>query len=173
MKIDFSKYKSPIFLETGSYLGDGISAAIQAGFEEIYSIELSRKYYEHCKRKFSRNPNVHIIFGDSALMLSSVIAPIDRKITFWLDGHYSSGDTACGTYKVPLIYELEQMKAHPIKAHTILIDDIRLLRTKQNEFCDVKECVSDVENIITSINRDYTITYIDGITSNDIMVAQV
>ena len=165
MKINFHPYISPVFLETGSYLGDGISAAIMAGFEEIYSIELSKKYYEHCKRKFSNNPNVHIIFGDSALILQSIINSIDKKITFWLDGHYSSGDTACGAYKVPLIQELEQIKSHPIKNHTILIDDIRLLRTKQNEFCDIKENIFDIEKIITSINKDYKISYIDGIIS--------
>jgi len=50
-------YKNPYFLETGSYLGDGIEKAISAGFQTIISIELSQKYFELCTKKFSMHSN--------------------------------------------------------------------------------------------------------------------
>ena len=45
----FALYPNRIFVETGSFNGDGIQAAIEAGFETIHSIELSEHYYNHCK----------------------------------------------------------------------------------------------------------------------------
>ena len=45
----FQKYINNYFIETGSYLGDGIQQAIDAGFKNIISIELSDKYFNICK----------------------------------------------------------------------------------------------------------------------------
>ena len=159
MKIDFTKYLSPVFFETGSYVGDGIEAAIEAGFEEIYSIELSLKYHNICKERFKDNPNVHLIFGDSAKNLWEAIKDINKPITFWLDGHYSSGDTAHGKYAVPLIQELEQIKKHPINYHKILIDDIRLLRSKRSEFSTFPKSLIQIEDMLREINSHYMINY--------------
>ena len=44
--------KTDAFIETGSYLGDGIQLAINSGFSEIYSIELGDHLYQHCQRTF-------------------------------------------------------------------------------------------------------------------------
>ena len=43
MPINFNlkKYKNSVFLETGTYQGDGIKKALEAGFEKIYSIEIN------------------------------------------------------------------------------------------------------------------------------------
>ena len=39
-RIEKFKNKTSNFIETGSYLGDGIQLAIDSGFDNIYSIEL-------------------------------------------------------------------------------------------------------------------------------------
>jgi len=44
----FQKYPNPVFIETGSCHGTGIQQALDAGFTEIYSIELSSIFYEEC-----------------------------------------------------------------------------------------------------------------------------
>jgi len=92
----FLKYPNPVFIETGSYYGQGIQKAIESGFKEIYSIELSDKYYNLCKNKFKDFKHVHIIQGDSCEVLGELIKIINQKITFWLDGHWSMEDTAKG-----------------------------------------------------------------------------
>jgi len=167
----FMKYKNTdYFIETGSYLGNGIQNAIDAGFKYIYSIELSDKYYNICKEKFSNNPNVTIIKGDSCEVLYDVIKNINEPITFWLDGHYSCEDTALGKHWAPLIQELEQIKNHPIKNHTILIDDMRcwLEPNPVHGFY-----TPDIINKLNEINSDYEYIYENGHNVNDILVSKI
>ena len=52
----FKDYKNNnFFLETGAYYGVGIQQALDAGYENIVSIELSEHYYNLCKQKFQNN----------------------------------------------------------------------------------------------------------------------
>jgi hypothetical protein len=45
--------------------------------------------------------------GDSGIILPNLIQNIKKGITFWLDGHYSSLDTACAKdYCSPIVFEL-------------------------------------------------------------------
>lgn len=83
----FKKYLNDMFIETGSYLGDGIQQALNAGFQNIISIELSDKYYSISTNRFINNHNIKIIKGDSYKVLPDIIKDINTNITFWLDGH--------------------------------------------------------------------------------------
>lgn len=164
---EFSSNKC--FVETGSYLGDGIKNALESGFDKIYSIEISEKYYEYCKERFSEYPNVYLFWGDSSKVLQNVIGSIQEPITFWLDGHYSSGETGRGDTNTPLLQELIIIKNHPIKTHTIIIDDIRCLSTKEWDYIPL----SYIIRMILSINPDYKIAYRNGYIKNDVLVAKV
>ncbi len=170
----FNKYPNNIFIETGSYLGDGIQQALDAGFNKVISIELSDKYYQISKDRFADNPNVKIVLGDSFLVLPDILKDITEPITFWLDGHNSGGDTGFGIFMAPLIQELNVIKDHKIKTHTILIDDMRLWPDKDAEQ-DIllgfnKE---DILNRLLELNKDYKISYEDGYQDNDILVAHL
>ena len=79
---DLEKYLNPVFIETGTYMGSGVHKAIDAGFEEIYSIEIDSKRYESCKKMFKDYPNVHIIQGDSSIELPKLIDNINRVLIF-------------------------------------------------------------------------------------------
>ena len=57
--------------------------------------------------------------------MSELLPKISEPITFWLDGHWSAGDTAQGDTNTPLLQELVEISNHHIKNHTILVDDIR------------------------------------------------
>ena len=167
---NFKKHMNEVFIETGSYLGDGISQALNAGFKKVISIELSDKYYQYCSDLFKQHLNVQIIKGDSYKMLPEIIKDIDVPITFWLDGHHSCGDTGLGDYWVPLIQELDVIKNHPIKTHTIMIDDMRCW-LEPNEVHGF--CTSDIINKLKEINSDYKLTYQDGSQENDILIAHI
>lgn len=125
----FRKHKTPVFVETGSYLGDGIQQALDAGFEKVISIELSDKYFNICKRRFAGDDRVTLVQGDSAFVLGDVLASIQSRVTFWLDGHWSAGDTARGVHTIPLLQELRAIGSHAVKTHIILIDDMRCWKT--------------------------------------------
>ena len=90
----FNKYNyNSYFIETGSYYGGGIEFAIEAGFKNIISIEITQKYYELCKEKFKNNKNVKIVLGDSVKELGNILSKINKPVTFWLDGHYTEPST--------------------------------------------------------------------------------
>ena len=56
---------------------------------------------------------------------AGVLEPVFMTALFWLDGHYSGGETAKGDADSPLREELEAIGRHPIKTHVIPIDDVR------------------------------------------------
>lgn len=158
----FKKYINGIFIETGSGSGEGIQAALDAGFQKVYSIELSPKMNNICSRKFITNSRVFLFLGDSQEVLPKVIATINEPVTFWLDAHASGGDTM-GAALPPIIEELEIIKSHRIKTHNILIDDLRCWNW--NDILEKK---------LLEINPDYIIRLEDSsLFKNDIMAATI
>ena len=167
------RFKSGMFVETGSYIGLGIIAAIDVGFPQIRSIELSERYFDICTERFKKNSNIKIFQGDSSLILFDVIKDIKEKITFWLDGHYSGGNTAMGQQSSPLLLELEQIKRHDIKDHIILINDLRCWSKDNPEIGFGEE---EIKEKLYEINSNYKILHEDGVHDehvfkDDILVA--
>ena len=115
-------YPNPVFIETGTYRGDGILTAIDCGFKEIYSIEITDYYYERSQDIFRLFDNVHLIKGDSAVELSKLLKTIHSPVTFWLDAHYSGQNT--GGDKSPLWDEIKAIKERGVPRDVILIDDM-------------------------------------------------
>lgn len=121
--------KTDKFIETGSYVGDGIQLAIDSGFVEIYSIELSERLHHHCLSRFRDNLNVNLIHGDSAVKLKELLDNnINIPFTFWLDGHWSEGITARGPKDTPLYEELVSILSRNTAGEVIYIDDMRDFR---------------------------------------------
>jgi len=165
----FKKHPNPVFIETGSYIGDGINMALMAGFSEVYSIELSPQLYNKCIIRFSGRNNVHIYQGDSTIVLKKLLPKINQRVTFWLDGHYSGPGTALGKTNSPILQELAIIASHPIKNHTILIDDVRLFGTVEFDFVDINEIV----DAIRKINPNYIFYFENGYVPNDVLVAKI
>lgn len=166
----FSKYPNTTFIETGSFVGDGIQQALDAGFQKVISIELSDKYFDICKNRFLNNEKVTLFKGDSYKVLPDILSNINEPATFWLDGHHSCGDTALGDYWAPLIQELETIKNHQIKTHTILIDDMRCWK-EPNDVHGFYE--PDIFEKLKEINNDYKFSYEDSPVKNDILAAYI
>ena len=169
MNFDLAKYINPVFVETGTYKGYGIAAALASGFEKIYSIEISQEFYEHSVQKFQseiERGTVEIILGDSLSCLTKVINTIDDRITFWLDAHETLGYK--GEKSCPLYEELDAIANHPIKNHTILIDDLRLLSQEGWGKLVTKD---DITEKLKQINPHYSFIYENGKIENDILAA--
>lgn len=149
----FRNYPNSSFIETGSYLGDGIQLALESGFPCIYSVELSEPLYEHCRQRFRDFPQVHLFQGDSALVLNAILTNLHTPATFWLDGHYSGGDTVRGTRNSPILQELALIASHPIKTHTIIIDDVNDFGTSWFDFVTADEIV----RALLKINENYSL----------------
>lgn len=117
------------FIETGAFLGDGIQKALDSGFEKIISIELSEHYANVCKRRYMSNSCVEVIIGDSYFELQNTLEKYSTaNFTYWLDGHFSGGDTAFGVKEFPIMEELEAILKRNIADEIIYVDDMRILR---------------------------------------------
>jgi hypothetical protein len=117
-------YGVTILVETGTYYGEMVEA-MKHTFDRIYSIELSEVLFERAKDRFKRAKNIKLICGDSGIELGSVVNDLDQPALFWLDGHYSGGETARGDTSTPIFQELSHILGSPIRGHVIIIDDAR------------------------------------------------
>lgn len=123
------KYKVETVIETGTFNGDMIEA-LKGKVKHFYSIELSEYYYQKAIQKFRKDKNVHLINGDSGSELRELIAklPSSNKkfILFWLDGHFSGGETAKANKNTPIKEELNSILKSHLEKYIIVIDDLRL-----------------------------------------------
>jgi hypothetical protein len=166
----FGEFCQTYFVETGTFCGNGIQKALDAGFQQIRSIEFDNNFANHSKLRFAHYSNVKIYRGDSSVDLWNVIKDINQPITFWLDAHIYPPRTDGGK-NCPLIEELDQIKRHPIKSHIILIDDMHCCGTASFDFMTHEDFI----NKLLEINPDYQIRYVDGGDAgeykNNVMVA--
>ncbi len=173
----FKKYPNAVLVETGTYLGGGVMEGLNSGFERVISFEIKKDLYDKCCEAFKYLiplDRVTLIHGSSATELYKNIKDVNTPMTFWLDGHFSAGITGYDKDNVsPLLKELEQIKQHYIKTHTILIDDRRLMVKTGNGGLDCKFDITEGEVIakLKEINKDYVVKYEDGYVPNDIIVA--
>lgn len=117
------EYNLNTLVETGTYLGDMIEAQIPF-FETLYTIELSKELYQKAVKKFEGNQKIILKQGDSGEVISEILPNFSRPVLFWLDGHFSAGETAQGDLDTPIIEELKKIFSTSIN-HIILIDDAR------------------------------------------------
>lgn len=114
------------FIETGTNSAY-TTLTMAPYFEKVYTIELSDDYYQRNVKNYANTyPNVHFLKGDSSVVLNDILPGIDHPSIFFLDGHWSSGDTAKGSKDCPLIEEvdaIQRLMKHPA---IIIIDDYRL-----------------------------------------------
>ena len=166
--INSYKKDAKFFIETGTYMGETTHNASLCGFSEVHTIELSSKYHEMAKIRFNENSKVKLHNGSSANILGNVIDNIDDKIIFWLDGHYSGGDTAADTKYCPLEEELNWIKLHKRNDHIIMIDDIRLSGTEWIISLDV------IKSKLKEINSNYEFILVDtDLGKDDILIATI
>ena len=121
------EYSLNTLVETGTYMGDMIKAQLPF-FEVLYSIELSEELHQKALKRFestdSNSGKVVLLQGDSGEIISDILPRFSTPVLFWLDGHFSAGETAQGDLNTPIIEELNKIFLTSIN-HIILIDDAR------------------------------------------------
>ena len=68
---------------------------------------------------------MELIHGDSGPEMAGVVKRPPGPALFWLDGHYSGGDTARGIHDTPINEELRAIFQPGQPDHIVLIDDAR------------------------------------------------
>jgi len=112
------------FVETGTFQGDTTEVIARTGVQ-CHTIEINPVIHARARRVLGHRRNIDFILGDSADEIARLLETIDEPAVFWLDGHFSGGVTGRSDLDTPISAELDAILNHPVRGHTILIDDAR------------------------------------------------
>jgi hypothetical protein len=112
-------------VETGTFQGDS-AETLSSLFENAWSIELSHDLYEKARRRLSERANLQLVRGDSRDALAAIAEQAGPAL-YWLDGHWSGGETAGEGYECPVLAEISSIDSSGSAGEScVLIDDARL-----------------------------------------------
>jgi len=125
LRDDYRNY--PCFIETGTHCGDTIMV-VEPCFRQLYTIEISEKYHALARDRAADAGVTHVQFllGDSSVVFRDLLPSVTEKTIFFLDGHWSSGDTGRGAKDVPLLEEIALIHDLFVHEAILIIDDFRL-----------------------------------------------
>lgn len=126
------------WIETGTFMGD-TTLYLGKNLCQVVSFEPSKELAEAATLRFIAHPNIRIINSQSEDRLDEVltnVSPLTNHLAFWLDGHFSEGDTYRGSKETPIISELEAIAKHNSRFEeiTIFIDDFRCFVTGMTDY---------------------------------------
>jgi hypothetical protein len=169
---DYKKYNS--FVETGTFMGE-TTFAMEPLFEKIFTIEIKKEFYNAIRSKYHGN-KIEFKLGDSSEVFSHILPTINTDCIFFLDGHYSSGNTGKGIKDCPLIEELLLINTLFIKNAIIIIDDCRLFGKgpSTGTLAEDWEHISESAVLNTLSSRITNKYYLDSrIAKNDRMILHI
>lgn len=137
------QYGLRTLVETGTYYGEMVSAT-KSHFDQIYSIEQDPELAARATRRFAGSPHIHILQGDSQLVLPELLASLTQPALFWLDAGYYGWSGLQGNQQ-RLGVELDAILRHPVRGHVILMDDAHGLNG-QNGAPTVEEVAKGIES---------------------------
>lgn len=126
-----------VFIESGTKGGTTIINLVSS-FKVLHTIELSENYYNFFDtiKKEQNYTNVVNHLGATENLMTGILESLNSndRVVFWLDGHWSSFDTARGEKDCPLLDEcLIIDSTYKSDKAVILIDDFRLFGTNMAE----------------------------------------
>lgn len=127
LKDDYKRYTC--FVETGTYYGETIFT-LESWFNTIYTIEFSEKYYNDTKNRYNGN-KINFMLGDSSVVFETLLPTISENTIFFLDGHWSSGDTGKSAKDCPLYEEITHIYNLFRHEAILIVDDYRMFGSKE------------------------------------------
>jgi hypothetical protein len=157
-------FVSDVFIETGTFNGDTLEAAIGAGFKDLHSIDVVEEYTEKAKAKFVEFKNVFLHCGSSPEILPRIIDP-SRSTTFWLDAHYQAykeNEIDLKYGECPLVEELKVVFSNNwVFPPIVLIDDAHMFECARP--CFKAEDWPSLEVIQSLLPEGYQLKKLDDI----------
>jgi hypothetical protein len=149
------------FVETGTYLGDTAILASKM-FKTVHTIEINDVLYNEQQRNLRKFSNIRAHHGDSVKVLPKVLEEETESmknghIMFWLDAHWSMGNTSFGQEHVPLYKELHAIVQHVTKTNgacLVAIDDVRLFGKMDHEVDWTPICTVSIMEKVQGVLKD-------------------
>jgi hypothetical protein len=154
-----------IFVETGTWRGNTI-LGMEPYFENLHTIEIKEDLYNNVKNLYNGN-KINFILGDSSFELEKLCKTLEDNTIFFLDGHWSGGNTGRGIKDCPLYEELSSINKYFKNTGIIIIDDMRLFEIDWKEM--------NVDNVL-KILQDRIISYTfmeSNIIENDRLIIYI
>jgi hypothetical protein len=104
-------------------------------YPHIYSIEPNVEFYKEALNIF-KGSNVTLFNNVSENTLPTLLPTLKGNLNFWLDGHYSGGETFKGNKECPIKDELNSIEVNfdNFEKISIFIDDVRLFLSSANDY---------------------------------------
>ncbi len=118
------KYAIPNFVETGTFLGNTTYWASKY-FERVFTIEFSEPIYRQAIEKYGDIDNITFLYGHTRAILAEIVPLLDVPSLFWLDAHWSGGQTYGAQDECPVLDEIDIIDQSNVDSF-ILVDDARL-----------------------------------------------
>lgn len=153
----------PYFVETGTNAGGTINNCHKL-FDKLYTIEIKEDLHIMAKNMAKREniTNVTFILGDSVDTIKNL--KLNENTIFFLDAHWSSGNTGRGLKDCPLIEEITDISNLFTKDGILIIDDFRMfgkngdqdwtLITKDSILEILKDRIEKVYHLPSSFDPD-------------------
>lgn len=161
------------FIEGGTYTG-GTSRWASHHFNTVHTIEAQRSIYQRTKASLAEFKNIKFWNSTTIEALPMILSEIeDTPSTFWLDAHWSGGETYGIDAECPLIDEIEIILKSNLN-HIIFIDDARLflapppLPHKKNHWPSINQLFST----LNSHGERYLVILDDVIISTPIQFSE-
>jgi len=151
------RFKTLTLVETGTYRAQML-LAIHNVFRVIHSVELSQELYTAALIVTAAYPNVKLWQGDSAAILQGILASLRGPCLFWLDAHYSGGETARGSVDTPIMHELKQILDYQTIVPVVLIDDARAFGTMADY-----PTLAGLRQLVDAVRPGWSLTVVDDI----------
>jgi len=171
------KLDKNVFIETGTYQGQGTTCAVMCQFDKIYTIEFYKPRYDDCVHKFQLCENVKFLQGNSGEKIKDILDELDEPAVFWLDAHYDALHVEGDNPNIladsqPILDELTHIKNHHINTHTIMIDDRRIFTGEYVKWHHITEDM--LIKKLKEINENYIIEFVDSkLFKQDIIIARI
>lgn len=126
------------WIETGTYLGETTKSLAKVA-PLVISLEPERTLYRSALDRLGTIGNIELLNLTSEEGLSLAISELSGfpGVNFWLDGHYSQGETYRGSADTPILSELdaisEAFQIGSISRAVIFVDDVRLFASERRE----------------------------------------
>jgi hypothetical protein len=133
-----SEQDCSVWIETGTYKGE-TTKVLATVADHVTTIEAQEFFYSTNIITLSKIKNVTALFGSSDILLKAAIQEYVNagflNINFFLDAHYSGGETYGLTSNSPIIGELDVIEKFlpKLKAVSVFIDDFRLFKAQDHE----------------------------------------
>jgi len=168
---DYKLYN--IFIETGTFRGNTIFN-LEPYFDLLYTIEIKKNFYNEVIKKYNGN-KINFLLGDSSEIFEKLLKTIKHDSIFFLDGHWSGGNTSKGKKDCPLIEELTSINNNFKNRAILIIDDSRLFGLSPGKGCNEDWSEISINALVTILGaRVKKVYYRDSdIIKNDRLIIEI